>query len=1077
MTTQTINIKYVNQGLTQAQAGINAFNKSLMNLQKQSKASNSFKLMGQNIFPAKVADNVKKQIGDITAGIGKAVPGFNQFSKAMGLSATNATALAATLGGVVVGIGAVATAAGVAAIAFKAFFDTGKRGLQIESTLGAFGNAVAAFGDSTQVLKNLRVQTRGTISDVELMRLTIATLQGSSQDFRKVVAPNLGKVFDVTARAARATGRDVDEVREKFVTGLRLMSNRRLDDIGVTVNQAKANEAYAASIGKAVAQLTELDKQAAFASEAIRQLDNLSKETGSNNLVEVFAKASTLFQNFRDQISVAILPAFKPFVEQLDLVIAGFSRLAGFAIPVIAAIAENFGIVFSIIFKVNNAIAGFVAQATGLQFWIDNLDYVIAAALIFRDVILSVGKSVYITVYRAVAAFQALAARFNILPAVGEQMNVDLVQLAFNLGKGGAAIIGAFAAGILKGGTLVAKAVNKIASIVADFLVGLSPPKMGPLSQIDKGGENVIRAWAGGFISGIKQPLTEVTQYVSMRLGEIGAFSRDQVEARLLQLDNAIQPFKDSLDIVKADLEAISGFVDPALEALDRQREGIIKKFELGGGGDLSQLRFLDSQAERLKELKTLEQDRVDQAQIQLALAQSAQVQERTLLNIRKAQFGEAEKLNSETSKAQKEIGDKALKGTGGSGGGVTDEVGGGFVGGAPPDFLKNEEIEAAKQRIKDFGNAVAGAGRAGIAEGFANSGFSEAGAGFANEISKLQATQNKIKGADPVSAITDKFKGLGEGVLEPLNTFKTNVQAAFDSLFSPDAGTVQLRITGFLSGLTTAFTSIDLSGFIDPFLTAFGAEGTVTTALNSVKAIFDSLFGIGEESSIMIATTAITTFADVTIAKMTELKDRLTNTIGSITAAVNGFFNGEESVIYKSQLAATAMVSNVVAAFASFSGEGIGTIQGALSGFKGAIQSGLINTTFDVMQGLTDLIINSINKLIETFNAQNPLDKFDLKPLGRVELDRPTLQAKGGIGINKPFIAGEKGAELIVPKKPVNIFPTQATAALQSLAAMPMYYGGNTTNNNNTNIQNTYNVGSVGQASLLQRQQAAMMR
>lgn len=1074
MTTQTINIKYVNQGLTQAQAGINAFNKSLMNLQKQSKASNSFKLMGQNIFPAKVADNVKKQIGDITAGIGKAVPGFNQFSKAMGLSATNATALATTLGGVVIGIGAVATAAGVAAIAFKAFFDTGKRGLQIESTLGAFGNAVAAFGDSTQVLKNLRIQTRGTISDVELMRLTIATLQGSSQDFRKVVAPNLGKVFDVTARAARATGRDVDEVREKFVTGLRLMSNRRLDDIGVTVNQAKANEAYAASIGKAVSQLTELDKQAAFASEAIRQLDNLSKETGSNNLVEVFAKASTLFQNFRDQISVAILPAFKPFVEQLDLVIAGFSRLAGFAIPVIAAIAENFGIVFSIIFKVNNAIAGFVAQATGLQFWIDNLDYVIAAALVFRDILIDVGRTVYRIFLEVSAPFIKFAKNINILPSVGEQMNVDLVQLAFNLGKGGAAIIGAFAAGILKGGTQVLKAVNKIATIVANFLVGFSPPKMGPLSQIDKGGENVIRAWAGGFISGIKQPLNEVTQYVSMRLGEIGAFSRDQVEARLLQLDNAIQPFKDSLDIVKADLEAISGFVDPALEALDRQREGIIKKFELGGGGDLSQLRFLDSQAERLKELKTLEQDRVDQAQIQLALAQSAQVQERTLLNIRKAQFGEVQKINEET---KKDIADKDAKLPKGSGGDPVASGTGGFTPGAPPDFLKNEEIEAAKQRIKDFGNAVIGAGRDGISEGFANSGFEEAGAGFGFQLEALKAQQARIKGADPVGAISDKFKALGGAVLEPLNTFKTNVQAAFDSLFSPDAGTVQLRITGFLSGLTTAFTSIDLSGFTDPFLTAFGAEGTVTTALNSVKAIFDSLFGIGEESSIMIATTSISTFVDTVTTKITELKDSLTTAITEVTTSFNGFFNGDQSILMRSQLAATAMVSNVVAAFNSFSGEGIGTIKGAISGFKGAIKVGILDATYDIMNGVLSLVVQAINKAIFTFNEVGGVFVPDIPTIGTPVLERPHGFAKGGFNINKPFIAGENGAELIMPKKPVNIFPTQATAALQSLAAMPMYYGGNTTNNNNTNIQNTYNVGSVGQASLLQRQQAAMMR
>lgn len=1077
MTTQTVSIKYVNQGLTQAQAGINAFNKSLMNLQKQSKSSSSFKFAGQDIFPSKVASNVKKQIGDMVTNVGKAVPGFNQLTQAFSLNAASAAKVATVLGGVVIGLGALAVAAAAATAAFKVFFDTGKRGLEIESTLKAFGNSIASFGDADTVLKNLRKETRGTISDVELMRLTVQSLQGTSQEFRRVVAPELGKVFDVTARAARATGQSADEVRSKFLNGLRRQSKLLLDDIGVTVDAAKAQEAYAKQIGKTASQLTDIEKQAAFAQEAIRQLDNIGKEAGVSSFSETFSKASALFQNFRDQISVAILPIFKPFVQQLDLVINAISRLAGFGITVFAAIAEDIGFAVSALFKMTNASLNFIATVTGFKFFIDNLEYVIALFLIVRDVVNGVARAIYGELVKAFIGFKSLINDLNPLPQVAEQINIDLIQLAFNLGKGGAAIIGAFAAGILKGGVVVAKAVNKIAQIVADFLVGFSPPKMGPLSDIDKGGENVIRAWADGFASGIRKPLNEVTNYVSMRLGEIGTFSRDQVESRLLQLDAALQPFKDSLDIVKADLEAISGFVDPALEALDRQREGIIKKFALGGTAtDLSQLRFLDAQAERLKELKTLEQDRVDQAQIQLALVQSSQVQERTLLNIRKAQLGETEKINSETSKAQKEVGDKVPKGAGGSGaGGAGDEIGGGFVGGAPPDFLKNEEIERAKQQIKDFGNAIFTSGKSGIAAGLAGSGAGEQLGALQAEIGKLGATQARIKGADPVGAITDKFKGLGEGVLEPLETFKTNVQTAFDSLFSPDAGTITQRINGFLTGLSTAFSELDFSGLTEIFNTAFGEEGTITGAFNTFKTSFAAFFGEGEESTLVVASTALATFVDTSVAKITELKDGLTEAITEATTAFNGFFNGDQSILMRSQLAATAMVSNVVAAFASFTGDGAGTIKGALAGFSEVLIGYAVNPVYDAMQLIIDGVVNAFNLAINAFNESTPFG--DIDNIGQVKLERPTLRAKGGFNINKPFIAGEKGAELIVPKKPVNIFPTQATAALQSLAAMPMYYGGGTTNNNNTNIQNTYNVNSVGQASLLQRQQAAMMR
>jgi predicted nucleic acid-binding Zn-ribbon protein len=68
--------------------------------------------------------------------------------------------------------------------------------------------------------------------------------------------------------------------------------------------------------------------------------------------------------------------------------------------------------------------------------------------------------------------------------------------------EGGANIILSFVDGILSAAIFVIQAVEEIASIVASFLVGFSPPKAGPLREIDSGGQNIIGAWSDGIERG-----------------------------------------------------------------------------------------------------------------------------------------------------------------------------------------------------------------------------------------------------------------------------------------------------------------------------------------------------------------------------------------------------------------------------------------------------------------------------------------------------------------------------------------------------------------------------------------------
>jgi hypothetical protein len=105
------------------------------------------------------------------------------------------------------------------------------------------------------------------------------------------------------------------------------------------------------------------------------------------------------------------------------------------------------------------------------------------------------------------------------------------------------------------------------------------------------------------------------------------------VASRLEALELSIRPFVEQLKIAKAEMEAIAGWVDPALEAVERQRK---RALELFAQGKISaeQLRELDEQFEMLTLFKNQQQEIVDSATIQLAIAQSQIATEKALLEI-----------------------------------------------------------------------------------------------------------------------------------------------------------------------------------------------------------------------------------------------------------------------------------------------------------------------------------------------------------------------------------------------------------------------------------------------------------
>lgn len=900
----------------------------------------------------KIGQGLSKEFASLGQNVLSNIPVLGKYSSALsGISGGAGTAIVA-LGGVAVAV------AGVTA-GMAAFFALGKRGASLQPAISAFGNIIGAAGDSTQILQGLREQTRGTVSDFELMRLSVLSLQGTSESFRSAVAPQLGTIIDLTSRVAQATGQSAEVVREKFFLGLRRQSKLLLDDVGVVVDKTSAEF-------KKLSQ--QIGDEAAYAQMAIDDLIRVGAELGEVNKVqESLIRMQVFFSNFIDKLSLAIQPAFAPVAEIISKITGALTYLSSFVFPVIQAGAKVVGAVLTAAFRIPAAIIqtvfGPALDAIGTT-----LPYIAAIAIMTADAITGAINGAQVAIIAVVQGLSnAVSSALSFLGISRDKIlgdtNISLTEIGTTLARGGGQIIGAFAAGMARGATKVVNVVTKIAQIVADFLVGFSPPRTGPLSNIDIGGMNTIAAWADGMLKGFVNPVDKIAEEVNARLGNIATFSISQVDAKLQALDQAIRPFRENLDIAKSDFEAMAGFADPVLKALERQQQKALKGFA-AGEVDADRVQQLDRQIQQFNELKDLVESRSDQAQIDLAVAEARQAQERALLKIQKERLGGT--VSAGAGGAEKADKDAAAKKAGG-GGGASEAAGGGggFKPGKAPDLLANESINKAREKINAFGDAVGGA----FGDGFSDA-TSEAFGDFDVARGGLDAQLARIRGADPVQKIKDKFSGLENFLDNPLGTIQRKIDEVFgiDGSILKTIGEIDLlgALTGVFDGAANGITESSVSGL-------------KTRISELVRSVFNIDTGISSELTDKIEATVKSGFsgASLTIANLAgdanvkSVKNRIQNLLSGLPSSLD----------------LSDTVSNLSEKISNTVKSGFTSAQELVSGILGddsflSVQNEIKNVTKGLFENLPSLDINidtilqPIRDFVGGFNEA--LGKFD---------------------------------------------------------------------------------------------------
>ena len=210
---------------------------------------------------------------------------FNKFDRSVQSSARGLNKMGGILSGGGLGMlfGGMAGVAGVAAIT-KTAFALGDLGAQSLTTKSSFESLMRSVGLSTGILDQLKASAGGTMTELQLMQQTNTALAGASGDLATEMGAALPKLLEAGRAAALLNPSlgDANFMFQSLITGIKRGSPMLIDNTGITLKIGEATDAYAASIGKSVTELTAQERSIAILRGTLEGADRLIEQTGGN---------------------------------------------------------------------------------------------------------------------------------------------------------------------------------------------------------------------------------------------------------------------------------------------------------------------------------------------------------------------------------------------------------------------------------------------------------------------------------------------------------------------------------------------------------------------------------------------------------------------------------------------------------------------------------------------------------------------------------------------------------------------------------------------------------------------------
>lgn len=156
--------------------------------------------------------------------------------------------------------------------------------------------AIGAGESADQILQAMRRGTKGTVTDLNLMKqANQALLLGIP-----ATAQQMEELTRAAHRLGQAVGRNTTDAVGDLITGFGRMSIELLDNLGITVRAEEAYAEFANRLGKGVKELTDAERRLAFFTigmERAKQRADQLGETLDNTTIKA-QRASIALQNF-----------------------------------------------------------------------------------------------------------------------------------------------------------------------------------------------------------------------------------------------------------------------------------------------------------------------------------------------------------------------------------------------------------------------------------------------------------------------------------------------------------------------------------------------------------------------------------------------------------------------------------------------------------------------------------------------------------------------------------------------------------------------------------------------------------
>ena len=196
--------------------------------------------------------------------------------------------------------------------------DSVDKSIELAESADGITHAFAKIG-TTDYLQKLRTATKGTVSDIELMKAAV-----KAKDFR-IPLEDLGKYLSFAQLKAQQTGQSLDYMVDSIVTGLGRKSPMILDNLGLSAAEIKEQTEKTGDFMKGVAKIVETNLAQAgetYISAADRAAQRtVELENAQRSLGKVLLPIKEEFSDVYGQIQVGTIKAIKYLVEHRDTLV------------------------------------------------------------------------------------------------------------------------------------------------------------------------------------------------------------------------------------------------------------------------------------------------------------------------------------------------------------------------------------------------------------------------------------------------------------------------------------------------------------------------------------------------------------------------------------------------------------------------------------------------------------------------------------------------------------------------------------------------------------------------------------